>query len=371
MATVSNQRGVTLIELMVGMVIGLLVTLVIAQVAKVYEGNKRNTTAGADAQVNGAIALHTLQRDLLAAGYGLTSKGASGCPINGRNAGTLYTWTLAPVIITDGANDAPDALQTLSSNRANFALPVRVFSAHLRNATEFVLGNSTTDLTNIGNAVGDLMVAIPADFSACSLFQVSRVCGAGAAAPCTSVNGIRHDTVDATSGIAYAWNQDGNAAGTVFPGLTSTTVSYESGSTLVNVGTLADRIYSIVNNGLHLSEFQSTTPATRKVQELFPQIVNLQAVYGKDTDGDKVIDAWNTTLPTSHAEWAQVLAVRVALVSRSTQYEPEAVTTAQPTWTPNGTTAATLKINHLPDWQHYRYRVFETVVPLRNMIWQS
>ncbi|MFM2347940.1 MAG: hypothetical protein RL654_2693, partial [Pseudomonadota bacterium] len=44
-----RQRGVTLIELMVGMVIGLLAVLVISQVAILYEGRKRTITSGSDA----------------------------------------------------------------------------------------------------------------------------------------------------------------------------------------------------------------------------------------------------------------------------------------------------------------------------------
>ena len=50
------MRGVTLIELMVGLLLGLVVVLVTAQVLSFAEGQKRLTTGGADAQVNGALA---------------------------------------------------------------------------------------------------------------------------------------------------------------------------------------------------------------------------------------------------------------------------------------------------------------------------
>ena len=30
-----------------------------------------------------------------------------------------------------------------------------------------------------------------------------------------------------------------------------------------------------------------------------------------------------------------------------------------------------LKIDTLPNWKRYRYRVFDTVIPLRNMLWNS
>ena len=34
-------------------------------------------------------------------------------------------------------------------------------------------------------------------------------------------------------------------------------------------------------------------------------------------------------------------------------------------------TKGLLDITALPDWQHYRYKVSDTVVPLRNMLWSS
>jgi len=56
-----HARGFTLIELMVAVALGLLTTLVIAQVFLQSEGNKRTTTSGSDAQVTGALALYALQ----------------------------------------------------------------------------------------------------------------------------------------------------------------------------------------------------------------------------------------------------------------------------------------------------------------------
>ncbi|MDP3688915.1 MAG: prepilin-type N-terminal cleavage/methylation domain-containing protein, partial [Sulfurimicrobium sp.] len=67
----THSLGFSLVELMVGMVIGLLATLVIMQVFSVFEGQKRSTTGGADAQTNGSVAIYTIQREASMAGYGL------------------------------------------------------------------------------------------------------------------------------------------------------------------------------------------------------------------------------------------------------------------------------------------------------------
>ena len=72
-----------------------------------------------------------------------------------------------------------------------------------------------------------------------------------------------------------------------------------------------------------------------------------------------------------------MIAVRVAVVARSAQREKEPVTLAPPKWMPDPT--STTEVEFLKgavdakdtEWQHYRYKVYETVVPLRNVLWQS
>jgi len=65
-----QNLGFSLVEIMVGMVIGLLSTIVVMQVYATFEGQKRTTTSGSDAQTNGAVALYTVERDARLAGYG-------------------------------------------------------------------------------------------------------------------------------------------------------------------------------------------------------------------------------------------------------------------------------------------------------------
>ena len=66
-----SQAGFSLVELMVGLVIGLLATLAIMQVFGAFEEQKRSTSGTADAQTNGSVALYNLQRDVRLAGFGL------------------------------------------------------------------------------------------------------------------------------------------------------------------------------------------------------------------------------------------------------------------------------------------------------------
>ncbi len=361
-----NQRGFTLIELMVGVVIALIATLVIAQVLVNAEAQKRTATSGSDAQVNGALALYTLQRDLQSAGYGLTNMAETlGCEIRANHKGAAFTWSLVPLLITAGANGAPDRVEVMGSDKLNYSVPALVIKDHPQQAANFFVNSA------LGIADGDMMLAVPEIWDAnhwCSVFQVTNAnAGAGA--------GLGNNQVLHNAGKSD-WNQAGGQ--TIFPA-----DGYPSGSLLVNLGHFVDRIYSVpAAQVLQLQTF-NTADGTSTTQALFPHIVQLQAFYGKDTNANGVVDTYDKITPATQAAWAQVLTVRIAVVARSTQFERENVTAANPQWDV-GTAAAVagsavcgaskcfeIKVDGVADWQRYRYKVFETTVPLRNMLWHS
>jgi type IV pilus assembly protein PilW len=354
------QRGVSLVELMVGMAVGLLAVLVITGVTLVNEGYKRTTTAGAEAQINGAVALYTLQRDVQMGGFGLVNvASAVGCAIKARHGTANFTWPSAPVVIEDGADGAPDSINVIASVPRQFTSAMRTKTAHKRNDTAFELEENTF----LGVAKGDLMIAIPGPEDPatrhCSVFSVSETPTAAT---------LRHDP-----GPDNPWNHDGNSAGALFPGDSPTAIAYGERSILVNLGRLTQRTYSVsAKNALQVQAFSSDAVASA-IEELLPNIVSLQAVYGKDTTGDKVADTWNTVQPADAAQWSQVVAVRIAVVARSAQPEREGDFTAvAPQWRPDGVNPVDIDITRVgPDWARYRYRVYETTVALRNMIWQS
>lgn len=365
-----RAQGFTLIELMVGMVIGLLTTIVIAQVLINSEGRRRSTVAGSEAQVNGALALYAVQRDLQMAGYGLTSAvDGIGCEIRAQRSGVDYTFVLAPVVITDGAAGAPDSLLVMSSAKVSYSVPSRVVTNHPRTAANFFVN------TTLGTADGDLMLAVPGIIDAANWCSVFNVTGIGGASQ------LIHN-----SGSGGPWNQPGGQ--TIFPAngygaVGSYAADPTKGSYLVNLGQFVTRQVQIsAGQVLQVANFSTATAATT-TEDLFPDIVNLQAFYGKDTDGNGVVDTYDNVTPTTGAGWRQVLSVRIAIVARSAQMEKENATTTQPLWDVGNATAVvgsaacgssrciTLSVNTLPDWQRYRYKVYDSIVPLRNMLWRS
>lgn len=105
-------------------------------------------------------------------------------------------------------------------------------------------------------------------------------------------------------------------------------------------------------------------------------VVLMKAEYGTDSNGDGVVDntEWSTATP---ANPLSVLAIRVAIVARSAKPEKPnssgvcTTTTVSPTWA-GGTLdlSGNRGLASGDDWKCYRYKVFQTTVPLRNVIWR-
>ena len=125
------------------------------------------------------------------------------------------------------------------------------------------------------------------------------------------------------------------------------------------------KTYSVQNGQLMMQAVGA--PAT----PIYDNIAQLQVQYGKDLTNDGVVDVFDEATPVSSADWAAVLAMRVAIVARSGLYEKEEVSPAtirlwEDSATPPTTTGPVWTLT--ADERHYRYKVFQTVVPLRNMI---
>jgi type IV pilus assembly protein PilW len=347
------DRGFSLVEIMVGVAIGMIGVLVIMQVAAVFEGQKRTTTTGADAQTNGVTALYTVERDGRRAGYGLNATSALGCTIKRYfDTGAATNLVLAPVIITNGASGAPDSIEILASSKSGWSVPSRVTVDHPPQATNIFMN------TTLGINVGDLLV-LSEPGKDCTLIQAT---------------GIPNGNVQVLHQNTSKWNPPGGS--NIFPA-----DGYSVGAQVLNLGALIDHTYSVTAGTLMLSEVNSSTN-TAVQRPLIADVVNMQFEYGFDTragaQADPRVDTWSATMidadhsgTTNDAgDIARVVAVRMAIVARSSLMEkPNAngvceTTTTEPTWD-----GGTIKIDTDPNWKCYRYKTLETVIPLRNILW--
>src|SRR5271155_4884096 len=108
----SVQAGFGLVEIMVGVVIGMIAVLVIFQVYNVAEGFKRNTTSFGEAQQAGLYSSFVLGMELGNAGAGVSVSAtdlqwcAPPNPVTGSVSDLANTFLPFPVLICDGNSPA-------------------------------------------------------------------------------------------------------------------------------------------------------------------------------------------------------------------------------------------------------------------------
>jgi type IV pilus assembly protein PilW len=359
------QSGMSIVELMVAMMVGLIGIVIISHLYITNEKYKRSTAGTGSAQVNGAVALYGLERDLRMAGFGLNHSAAFACtcdkvadpacsPVqyyyNGvysrpLQASAYPALTFAPVVITETPN-LPDSITVAYGGDAERMLPGRLTETMPNSASELKVDGTA------GYTVSDMLVV--ANGPTCVLMQVTTVQDAA--------SHLQHAT-------ASLWNAP---AGGLLP-------AFPIQANVFNLGQPTWRTYSVANNTLQYLELVTATgpglPAN--AIQTVDEIVDLQAEYGKDVDGDGTVETWDTNTPANAGQWQQVLAVRVAVLARIQNYEwpdpitdPCSATTSanRPTWGGGQDFPVLMVAGVLPSC--YKYRAFETIVPLRNMIWR-
>ena len=98
-----HEAGFSLVEIMVGMVIGMFAIIVMLQSFSFFEERKRTTSGGSDAMSEGVMALYALQRDIRQAGYGFAALDILGCPVTLSGV----SMALAPVTINPATTIIP------------------------------------------------------------------------------------------------------------------------------------------------------------------------------------------------------------------------------------------------------------------------
>jgi type IV pilus assembly protein PilW len=370
-----RQTGFSLVEILVGLVIGLLATLVIMQVFSVFEGQKRTTTGSADAQINGSIALHTITNELPSAGFDLLPIGFTGVPdavidcappIISAAATAAGVASMSPVIITDGGAAGSDSITINFGASSDGGIPAEMGG---------VIGSTLAIINNQNCQVG-IAVTVPGNSNSgnpgCNVITVTGITPPPAPVATTAPLVGQAITV-------------GNVAG----------LNLSNGD-LVCLGSWRQVTYSVVGSNLTRGEVSATPPAPviTAPAAVVADIVNLQAQYGIAATGllpsnpnfnqvTQWVDAsgatWGAGISTANRN--RIKAIRIAVIARNGLLEKTNVSTAcsstdtaSPTgvcaWEGSSTSPApAVDLSADAQWQRYRYRVFETIVPLRTMLW--
>jgi type IV pilus assembly protein PilW len=383
----SRGAGFTLVEILVGMAIAMIGMVMMFQAMSVWEARKRTTASGSDAQVTGSIGMFTLERDLKLAGYGFGNAAAMGCTVNAydstRTAPGLFSFPMAPVLITNGdgsvGSTLPDTIAVLYGSGPTMS------SSQTYNS---ITGASLRMNTRTGVRSGDLLIAADAGNAVCGMFEATGNANA---------DGLSIDFANATAYTNYTNNANvatSVAAAALTPAQlaalqskfinNSGTARFNNGTiqgvtgtgAVLNVGTSPQlNVYRITNR--RFLTFTNTLINQTTATEVAEGVIDLQAEYGIDANNDGTLAAaeWTATTPATTAAWGQLRAIRIGLLARSQQFEQINVTAVAPAWAGgafamtnlDGTADSTP--GNANDWRRYRYRVYETVIPLRNVVW--
>lgn len=328
-----NQRGLTLIETMVAMVISL---ILIGGVIQIFVGSKqtyRFQESLSRVQESGRYALEAMSRDLRMAGY----RGCQGSDVeltNTLNDSTDYEWNFEEAL--EGHEAVDDTWSpALDADIQDPEPGSDVFTIRSADITDVTVinhpggsppGSAALEVpVNNGFEKGDIVMVT--DCQAAAVFQVTN-----------------DDPEDGT--LVH------NTGGSVSPGNATQELGKEfTGGQVTRTTT---RTYYVRQGAAGLPSLWRRVNDAPAV-ELVENVERMRIRYGVDTDDDRRIDEYQTA--SAVADWENVLSVRISLllagVEDNITEEPQQVTFDGATFTVD---------------DRRLYQVMTTTVALRNRL---
>lgn len=253
-----------------------------------------------------------------------------------------------------------------------------------------------------GHAANDLALIMSG--TNCLLFEVTSV----------DSTGLGHASGTSYNPSSYQWTSSSSTAGTCPAGEAGQ--CYGNGAMVYNLGTntgspIIANEYSVAAGATTLqmrSIGTTNSSSVPTVLSMADNIVAMRAQYGIAAAANSATvstwvgpdsSAWDTTWKPGALTVANaglIRAVRIVVVARSGNREAATVTSACTTDTPinyttgpcpsgsssdpniqSDTTMPAINLSGLPwnttttEWQHYRYKIYTTVVPIRNILWNG
>jgi type IV pilus assembly protein PilW len=386
-----RQRGVGIVETMVGILIGMVVVLAIYNVFALAEGYKRTTVGVADAQTTGLVAQFILAREIGNAGTGLSIDAAS----------------LVLCRLGDPNWITPPGFFALAGARAIRPVPVLIRDGGAPNTSEQLVVTYATPIHVVNSVlIVDAPMATVSDpiyVQSPNGFRVNDriiVNAKNAAGDCETT------TVTAVTPGDSLGNVTTGMVGLSHPALAKATY-IPSGATdaasVLNLGQVGEStrtLFDVAGNQLRSTDLLANAPAVPIAQN----VVLLKAQYGVDCAGNGVITWTSATasgvcgrnytpddfMPpaptiaaqgmntTQYSQWlSRIRAVRIAVVVRSDEPDLKDPALVGQTATlfdcsaHNATCQGSIAINNATLADGWRHRIYETIVPMRNAIYNN
>lgn len=382
-----RAHGFSMIELMISIVIGLLALGFATRMVVSSERNKQAAVGGSDAMQNGVLALFSLQRELNQAGWSINDPLIAGCDTVFADSANYDMLTAArggatvkplAAVVIEANGSAPDRISINAGTSMSNTGMARLSGNYAVGATAIDIDRAPYgfNATATVPAGGDVIVVAPelAGASRCALAQVS-----GVVAPATP-NGQNQLL------IAAGGNNRFNAGGL---GVAFSSLQ----ARLFNLGPAANLSFHTwsVDRGFLQLRASNLAGASAAPSSVTDNIVSFKAQYGLDTrvgtqftpELGMQVSTWAATMAGdpdsdgvagSAGDYQRIAAVRLAVVARSRAPERAgtngvcSATTALPTVF--GATVNVAVTGDTVDWKCYRYRTFQTIVPIRNSGWR-
>ena len=391
----AHERGLSLIELLVAMAIGLVVTLAITTVLINSQGLQRTSTALNDTSQTGAFATLTLDRATRSTGSGFTQfRAAMGCVLNAAiNTPALQTllpvptaapWpapfgnvdgspgraavVLAPVVIIDGGGaNGSDQLVVMTGNHASSESARAIDSGS-------VTANSVVVTNAMGMRANDLvLVADTTPGAGCMVQQIAtpvlNVQVPMAGSYFNAVGATRALATFAASSAVVPLGWISNVAGTASNPPAFTIYGLGNDNFLYSYDILkitGDTAVPVADNVLSMHALYGVrTSPTSALTWVAPTgaTYGASALWGATTTAESALV--RTTIQS-------IRAVRIAMVLRSAVEEKQTTPQVSPDTLvlfPDLplTDPRQVTITLTTAQKNFRYRIVETIVPIMNL----
>jgi len=419
----TRASGFTLVEIMIGLLIGLIGIVVIMETYAVSEGYRRTTTSGSDAQVNGAIAMYLMQRELRIAGYNLQPYIANQCTtvvLWYDNLGKSKWLRFVPVEINPTgipAGDPNTDVLLVAYGNADTSVAGISASQKVNSTDPFDIKVNSTSFRNGDYAFSLEPSSVAGGTPSCVLHELTNV--PNASGNCGQVQPpspqLEHKAAQYKSfsnGCQVTQATHNSAIGIKDPNGVPVPMLDSKGQIFNMGGAPSAKIYAIRNGNLTYCDtfttFDCTDPNNYVV--LVNDIVSMRAVLGGDFVGspppgttalgmlgDGSIDQWSRNAYGSANDVRRTVAIAIELTAKSGLREksssgnpdPVACDATKAPNLPDNAQTADWYASYVPlaagslagagidlsqsdpqgQWKCYRYKLFQSVIPLRNLLW--
>jgi len=353
---IANQQGITLVELMIAMVIGLILTAGVSQIFISTQSTYRITEEQSRLQENARFALGFITKDVREAGY-------TGCrAIEAMNVQTIAVPQVPP-------DPSYGENTTINGNEATSPTSPAEWTPALATSIEDdVIGGTDTITIRKGTSCGATLTGPMNTSSAqvqvsspnsCNLAQNDTVmisdCQDAHIFNITNVPGsnLAHGlAVNGNTDTKFCLNYPAASVGNCGPGNEKL---YGADAELLKFTSLTYYIRQGAGGRNALWVYDNTNATT---MELIEGVEDMQVTYGVDTSGDDIVDAYQTANTVNAAtNWINVISAEISLLVET---QADNLTTDNMTYTYNGATVTSADSR--------LRRVFTTVVGIRNRV---